>query len=138
MRDEKTKETIVSIYVVVQSTQENTHTKFISLKLWHMFPWVTKNFSIKIRFLEQILNYTLQVFYQDAANMSIWKPPVSSTNLKTTQVWLKKRFSLQKLKLVHKLTIRPSLPHYLLVTSLIALTLIKTIQYRINPRKLSS
>ena len=35
---EKTKETIVSIYVVVQSTQENTHTKFISLKLGHMLP----------------------------------------------------------------------------------------------------
>ena len=71
MRGEKTKDTIVSIYVVVQSTQENTHTKFISLKLGYMLPWVTKNFSIKIRFLEQILNYTLQVFYQDAANMSI-------------------------------------------------------------------
>ena len=54
-------------------------------------------------------NCTAQVFYQDATDKLISKPPVSSTILKTRQICLKQRLSCQELKTGYKPAIRPSL-----------------------------
>ena len=46
------------------------------------------------------------VLYQDAADKLISKAPVSSANLKTSQVCSKEILSWEELKAVYKLTIR--------------------------------